>query len=773
MNFSHASRSGSFVLFFFAVTTIWAQPPRNRAREKPAAPSASAAIALAPRTPELKLVNQFDRNGDQQLDSPERTAARAYLAQHPEPVEPPNLLNPLAREDPIGLEAFKLGEKISPASITSASVQPLYDPRIVRTVFLEFEDKDWEQELIEFVRTDVLIPARLTLDGKNYPGVGVHFPPVTQSASISPGYKRSFDLTFDFTVKNARLDGERRLQLRDAHTDPTYLRAFLYQRVAREYFPTPKTNFVRVVINGENWGVYTNTQPLDAAFTQENFGSADGTRWLASGRGNLAYRGNDAAAYRDDYRLLSSENPAAWTRLAELCRLLDQTPISELEAALRPYLDLERTLKFLAIETALINQGGYGSPNGSYGLYLDPTGRFHFVPQDTESSFRLLQVREIGAASGQPRNRNVDLSQPPPNTGIAPPVEIPVPISPNGTPGDFPRRADTDLAMLLSYSFINKVDRDNDGRLSRDEWTRFARAWFLVVDEDQTGVINRDQFITSVRNLVTPPSMRDPKVKQTFAEDDAAFLIGRDLFASMTHDASNRVDRNGFVAAFAKWFTDWTDAKSGQLTQPSIQRGLNSLLSQSVFAADQLYVKHSTPLAQDDDRGPGGRAGGGRGGERGGGSGLSPQLGLSLPGGMRLGGLGGRGGRGGSGGRTLLTFNEELHPLTWAADPDRPLFTKLLAVPSFRARYVGYLEEISKTWLNWEKLGPVAKEAHQSIAREVERETHRTFSYARFVQELDQDTTESDLSAREMGEILNLKAFVAERCTYLLKQISR
>jgi len=64
--------------------------------------------------------------------------------------------------------------------------------------------------------------------------------------------------------------------------------------------------------------------------------------------------------------------------------------------------------------------------------------------------------------------------------------------------------------MLLSYSFVNNVDRNEDLKLSKGEWLDFARAWFLVIDETHAGEITHEHLTTRVRNLITPPSMRTP-----------------------------------------------------------------------------------------------------------------------------------------------------------------------------------------------------------------------------------------------------------------------
>jgi hypothetical protein len=736
-----------------------AQPSRSRGtptRKEPAAAPAAHDAKLPAPIPELQLVAQFDRDGDHRLDLAERQAARAYLAQHPEPV-PAHPAKHVAEEESVILDPVSPGEKITPAQAPSSAGKPLYDQGTLRTLFLEFADADWEAELTEFARTDVLVPARLTVDGQAYADIGVHFQPIASSAPLTSGYKRSLTLALDFTHREQRLGGEHLLQIEDARSDPTFTRSLLYREIARAYLPTPRANFVRVVINGELWGTYVSTQPLDEAFTRENFGSANGTRWLASSAGNLAYLGDDPDLYREHYKLLSPEDPAAWAKLAQLCKTLDQTPLSELATALEPQLDVERTLRFLALETALMNQGGYTGTSRGYGLYLDPRGRFHLVPQSTETSFRLLPEHEFenGPSHNHPRNDSAPKKSGPAKNPTAEPA---APIaSPNGSPSDFPRQSATDLAMLLSYSFVNKVDRNEDLKLSKTEWLDFARAWFVVIDDNYAGEVTREQLTTSVRNLITPPSMRNPRAKQTFSGDDAASLIAQDIWNAMNQNHDERVSREEFVATFDSWFTAWTDPKSPQLTQPILEKRFESLFSRSVFEADQLYIAKRalvTPDASED-----------REGRRGG---FSAGGGLSLLGGV-IGG--GRGSRGGSGGNTrvLVTYYNQLMPLGPLDDPANVLYAKLLAAPSLRARYLSYVREIADTWLNWERLGPIAKSAQALIADDVKRETHSPTGYIRFVQDLDQDTAASEGRTRDSTVAPNLKTFIEERRVFIQK----
>ena len=45
--------------------------------------------------------------------------------------------------------------------------------------------------------------------------------------------------------------------------------------------PAPKANFVKLVINGENWGIYANVQQLNSDFIKEWFDDDEGARWKA------------------------------------------------------------------------------------------------------------------------------------------------------------------------------------------------------------------------------------------------------------------------------------------------------------------------------------------------------------------------------------------------------------------------------------------------------------------------------------------------------------
>src|SRR4029077_7899503 len=123
----------------------------------------------------------------------------------------------------------------------------LYEPAVLRTIFLEFENADWEAELFDFHDTDVDVPATLTVDGKKYPNVGVHFRGMSSYMGVPAGLKHSLHVSLDMADTKQRLYGYKTLNLLNSHEDPSFLSTILYSHVGRQYIPTPKANMVKVV----------------------------------------------------------------------------------------------------------------------------------------------------------------------------------------------------------------------------------------------------------------------------------------------------------------------------------------------------------------------------------------------------------------------------------------------------------------------------------------------------------------------------------------------
>ncbi|WP_010582576.1 CotH kinase family protein [Schlesneria paludicola] len=385
---------------------------------------------MGPGGPERKLLAKFDHDGNHWLDLAERQEARATIKQQGGarggqgggPFGGGGLFGGFGPRGGPGRgprEPAKPGPKVSVSDVRNYPEASLYDPRVLRTFFLDFESPDWDAELADFHNSDVDVPATLTVDGVKYPGVGVHFRGMSSYMGVPEGYKHSLNLAVDFIDPKQRLLGQKTLNLLNSHEDPSCMSTVLYSHLARQHIPAPQANYVKLVINGESWGVYVNVQQFNKDFVAENFKSTKGARWKVRGSpgggGGLEYLGEDIDDYRRRYEIKSDDNEKSWRRLVALCKALNETPAGQLVEVIEPMLDVEGLLWFLALDNTLINNDGYWVRASDYSIFLDGDGRFHIVPHDMNEAFRGAMMMGPPGGRGGPRGPRGGPGGPPPN----------------------------------------------------------------------------------------------------------------------------------------------------------------------------------------------------------------------------------------------------------------------------------------------------------------------------------------------------------------------
>ncbi len=333
-----------------------------------------------PGAPE-KLVERFDRDKDGKLTGNERKAV--LETRHD---------RKFSRMTPANAQGDIQSDVEASLAATPTGSPSLYAADTLRTLYLRFHDEDWYEQLNAFYRTDVEVPADLVVDGKIYPEVGVHFRGSSSYFTVE-SEKKSFNIAIDYGNDGQRLYGYKTLNLLNGHVDASFLREVIYNHIARHYIPAMKTNLVKLVINGENWGVYINLQQYNKDFLAEWFDTKAGIRWkVGPGRGTLVYLGDDAEAYREAYQLKTKGVEDVWTDFIALCKLLDEsTSNAELEAKLPVLFNIDRALWQLAVSNVFMDDDGYIHKGGDYALYQDVKGMFHLIPHDNNESFRFAR----------------------------------------------------------------------------------------------------------------------------------------------------------------------------------------------------------------------------------------------------------------------------------------------------------------------------------------------------------------------------------------------
>ena len=185
--------------------------------------------------------------------------------------------------------------------------------------------------------------------------------------------------------------------------DPTFMREVLFSKVCRSYTTAAKGNFVHLIINNENWGVYANVQQLNKDFLEEWYPTDTGDRFKipsafqTPGNASLNWLGSNTNAYQQWYELKSSD-PLAYNRLITLCDVINNTPSGPgYIQAVEDLLALDRTLWTLALENAFMDSDGYVHKGSDYAIYRDDVhGRWNLLQRDANEAFWLFQQKFLG-----------------------------------------------------------------------------------------------------------------------------------------------------------------------------------------------------------------------------------------------------------------------------------------------------------------------------------------------------------------------------------------
>lgn len=271
----------------------------------------------------------------------------------------------------------------------------------IRRIELEFDQVDYWAKLTANYQSKTDLPARLIHDGKKYENVGVRFKGQTSYQRV-PGMKKSFNITLDYGDSTQNLKGYETINLNNSFEDNSFAREVLYENITRPFAPSLKANYVHLFINGQDWGLYPCVQALDGDYQKEWFLSNEGARWrcerttpggggpggnFGAGTSTLNYLGDDPNLYTPHYTLKRTTIDDPWEKLAEMTKVLNTVPLSELEDTLNKVLDIDRALWFLAKEILFGDDDSYINKGGMdyYCIYQKDMDRFVPLEYDANS----------------------------------------------------------------------------------------------------------------------------------------------------------------------------------------------------------------------------------------------------------------------------------------------------------------------------------------------------------------------------------------------------
>jgi len=266
---------------------------------------------------------------------------------------------------------------------------PVFDDTQIHEFYLTFDQEDFWDTLIYNDEYDIdqYVMATFEFNGEVYENVGVR---LKGNKSMSyPTNKKPFKIKFNEFIEGQEFYGLTKLSLSNEYADPSFLREKIFCDLVNQYIPGPRANFVKIFINGNYWGLYTNVEQLNKKFVEKNFGNnEDGNLFKGDPMGDLVWYGPEPESYYIRYELKTNEEENDWSDLINLIDVLNNTPIDSYPTELEQIFHIHNYLFFHVINNFLVNMDSYFLGCHNYFAYhRTDSDKFLHIPWDFNYSF--------------------------------------------------------------------------------------------------------------------------------------------------------------------------------------------------------------------------------------------------------------------------------------------------------------------------------------------------------------------------------------------------
>jgi len=196
-------------------------------------------------------------------------------------------------------------------------------------------------------------------------------------------------------IRGQKFEGVEKINLNGEHNDPSISRAYISWFIFRSCgIPASRSNHVELYINEEYKGLYLNVEHIDDEFVDKRFGNDDGNLYKCLWPANLDYHGTTPEIYKFEnngrraYELKRNIEEDDYSDLANFIDILNNTDPEELNDKLNMVFNVNTYLKNMAVEVLVGHWDAYSYNKNNYYLYNNEgTGKFEFIPYDTDNTF--------------------------------------------------------------------------------------------------------------------------------------------------------------------------------------------------------------------------------------------------------------------------------------------------------------------------------------------------------------------------------------------------
>ncbi len=263
-----------------------------------------------------------------------------------------------------------------------------FDPTRVVTVSIELTDVTWPQFVAD-AAAESYVEASIVFDGVALERVAVRTKGNSSLSHVLATGSDRFSLKVDVNAyEDQTLLGAKKLNFNNGFKDPTFLREHLaYEMMRAMDVPAPRTAFVDLWVSGEHLGLYTMVEAIDGTFCDAHFPGGEGDLYKPDNPGGTLQKAGDDFASYGGVELKSNEDTSDGAAFMALIDALN--PPGGGPGDVDELLDVDETLRYLAVSTALANLDSYQGTGHNYYLY-DDDGAFVVLPWDLNEAFAVF-----------------------------------------------------------------------------------------------------------------------------------------------------------------------------------------------------------------------------------------------------------------------------------------------------------------------------------------------------------------------------------------------
>lgn len=273
----------------------------------------------------------------------------------------------------------------------TGGADPVYRDDLLHEVVISLDEADWaelreqKRSVYEMLGEGCMdepwespytwFEAEVRFDGEELGTVGLRKKGLLGSASTT---RPSLRVDVDHYVDDARFHGLEKLVFNNNNQDASRLRTcFAHHFFASTGLVAPRCSLAHVVVNGEDLGVYDNTESIDEDLVERRLGAAPATMY----EGTLS---DFREGWLDTFEPETDESDGAdLTRVASALEAGDGTLLAELDAVL----DLDAFFTFWAAESFAGHWDGYNGNTNNFYVYDPGDGRLRFIASGPDASF--------------------------------------------------------------------------------------------------------------------------------------------------------------------------------------------------------------------------------------------------------------------------------------------------------------------------------------------------------------------------------------------------